>query len=151
VTLSEAGKAVGTPITLSGGTGATTTSSLTAGAHTVTATYSGDANFSGGSANFTETINKAPVTVTVTAKTVAGTASAPPTTFTATVAAAGATGTVTFTASPDTPPLSSGAVTVAAGVATWTVVVPITLQTITAVYSGDANFQSGTGTVRVGG
>jgi large repetitive protein len=151
VTLSEAGKAVGSPITLSGGTGATTTNSLTVGSHTVTATYPGDANFSGASGNFTETIGKAPVTVTVTATKPVATAAVPPTTFTATIAPAGATGTVTFTASPDTPPLTSGPVTVAAGIATWVVTVPDTLQTITAVYSGDANFQSGTGTVNVGG
>jgi hypothetical protein len=42
-------------------------------------------------------------------------------------------------------------VNLSGGVANWIVVVPQSLQTITAVYSGDTNFLTSTGTVRVGG
>jgi hypothetical protein len=85
----------------------------------------------------------------VTSARTVGTTAAVPTTFTATIAPTNATGTVTFTASPAG--LSSGAVPVTNGVATWTVVVPNTLQTITAVYSGDSDHLTSTGTTRVGG
>jgi YDG domain-containing protein/Big-like domain-containing protein/MBG domain-containing protein len=49
--------------TLSGGTASVTTSALTSGAHTITAVYSGDANFGGStSPNFGHTVNPASTT-----------------------------------------------------------------------------------------
>jgi large repetitive protein len=42
---------------LSGGVAKFTTSTLTVGGHTITATYNGDANFTGSSASLTQTVN----------------------------------------------------------------------------------------------
>jgi trimeric autotransporter adhesin len=54
---------LGAPQTLSGGTASVTTSALTSGAHTITAVYSGDANFGGStSPNFSHTVNPASTT-----------------------------------------------------------------------------------------
>ncbi|MGW2005710.1 Ig-like domain-containing protein, partial [Streptomyces tubercidicus] len=51
---------------LVGGTASVTTSSLSVGSHTVTATYSGDVNFSSSSGTDTQLVNKASTTTTVT-------------------------------------------------------------------------------------
>ncbi len=51
----------GTPVlktmALSGGVAKLTTSTLTSGAHSITATYNGNANFDGSSASLTQTVN----------------------------------------------------------------------------------------------
>src|SRR5207244_1700436 len=92
----------GAPVALSGNSATSgAISSLSVASHTITAVYSGDVHFNGStSANFTQTVNKANTTTTVTS-------SANPSvfgqsvTFTATVIATGSgtgtpTGTVTF-------------------------------------------------------
>ncbi|WP_220377868.1 beta strand repeat-containing protein, partial [Streptomyces inhibens] len=137
--------------TLSGGTASVTTSALTVGTHTVTATYSGDANFTGSSGTDTQTVVQALTTTSVTSSpdpsVVGQTVS-----FTATVApvAPGAgtpTGTVTFLATDGlttvtlTGTLSGGTVTVSTNG-----LVTAGTYLVTATYSGDANFVSSVGT-----
>ncbi|WP_190146294.1 Ig-like domain-containing protein, partial [Streptomyces glebosus] len=132
---------------LVGGTASVTTSSLGVGPHTVTATYSGSGSFAPSSGTDTQTVNKASTTTTVI--------SAPdpsavgqPVTFTATVApvAPGAgtpTGTVTFFISGGptlTGTLSGGTASVS------TSALAAGTHTVTAIYSGDANFNSSVGT-----
>ena len=55
------------PVTLSGGatTAVCTTNALIVGAHTITATYSGDPNFAGGSNTFTQNVAAAAATITL--------------------------------------------------------------------------------------
>jgi len=109
---------------------------LSAGSHSISAVYSGDADFSPSiSPTLTQTVNRAATTVTLTA-------SANPSiysssvTFTATVTT-GATGTVAFYDGSST----LGAGTIGNGTATYTTSVLSTgSHPISAVYSGDANF-----------
>jgi len=55
----DGGNVSGGPVTLVGNVATYTTSTLTAGNHTIVAIYSGDGNFSGSSGNHTQTVNKA--------------------------------------------------------------------------------------------
>ncbi|PKO19105.1 MAG: hypothetical protein CVU39_00710 [Chloroflexi bacterium HGW-Chloroflexi-10] len=65
VTLSDGTNSCG-PVTLSGGSGSCGLPSTSPGAKTLTATYSGDANFNGSSDTETHTVNKASATTTIT-------------------------------------------------------------------------------------
>ncbi len=129
-------------------------SSLAVGSYTITATYSGDSNHNGGdSGTITQQVVASASTTTVTPApsspnpSVYGQA----VNFTATVVPAvqGAgtpTGTVQFLADGtlfDTESLSGSGVVTSASINTLTVA----SHTITAVYSGDTNFASSTGTV----
>ncbi len=149
VTLLDGILPLGLPAAVSGGIANFSVPSMSAGVHIVTALYSGDSALQASSGSTTVTVNPSGSTTTVTSARTVGTTAAVPTTFTATIAPSNATGTVTFTASPAT--LTSGPVPITNGVATWTVVVPVTLQTITAVYSGDSDHLTSTGSTRVGG
>lgn len=138
---------------LSGGTATFTTSALTVGSHAITATYSGDTNFnSSTSATLTQVVNKANTTTNLI--------SAPnpavigqSVTFTATVTAVApgsgtATGTVTF--KDGTTTIGTG--TCSGGQATFTTSsLPVGNRSITAVYSGDTNFNANTSSVLVQG
>ena len=112
------------------------TDALSVAAHSITAIYSGDTNdLSSTSAVFTQTVNQAATTTTVTS-------SVNPSTFgqsvtlTATVAPATATGTITFKDGATT--LGSSAL--AGGMATFgTAVLSVAAHSITAVYGGDTN------------
>jgi subtilisin family serine protease len=125
---------------LSGGTAVFTTSALSAGSHSITAQYSGDATFNAGTSNaLVQSVAKAQTTIMITApddsvKTGASAA------FTATITPSAATGTVVFfegaTAISGSVPASSGVVrftttTLASGT-----------HTISARYSGDAAFNA---------
>jgi hypothetical protein len=119
------------------------TSTLAVGAHSITAVYGGDANNSGStSAVLTQTITTAITTTTLTSS-ASSIASGASVTFTATVTGASPTGTVKF---------FNGAsqigqtVTLSGGVAalTTTSLVTVGTDSITAVYSGDANNQGST-------
>jgi hypothetical protein len=140
----------GSPIGMSslnvGGQAAISIASLTVGVHNaITATYSGDANFaSSTSSTYTQTVNKANATISVT--------SAPNpsvfgqmVTFTATVNAAGAvtpTGAITFTIDSNV----ASVVSLSSGVATFSTSALITgTHPVTATYGGSANFNSGAG------
>ncbi len=125
---------------LSGGTATFTTSALSVGAHSITAVYGGDANYTAStSAAITQTVNPLATTTTV------ATSGSPsifgsPVTFTATVTV-GATGNVTFfdgVSSLGSAPLSgtTAALTTSA--------LSVGAHSITAVYGGDANYAAST-------
>ncbi len=138
------------PGTLSDGVATFTTSSLTVGAHSLTAVYGGDTNFTGGTSLVdTQAVNQAASTATLT--------SAPnpsvfgqSVTFTATVAAAEPgsgtpTGTVQFEEGSTV--LGTGTLD-GSGEATFsTSTLSVASHSITAVYEGDTNFTGSTSQV----
>ena len=134
------------PATLSGGTASITTSTLSAGSHTITATYGGDANFTGSSGSDTQLVNQASTTTTVSSSpdpSVWG----QPVTFTATVApvspgAGTPSGTVTFVISGG-PTLTGNLVGGTATVTTSTL--GVGSHTVTATYNGSADYAGSSG------
>ena len=141
---------LGSGVVNASGVATFSTSSLAAGAHSITAYYAGDANFTASTSPvITQTVNKAATTTTLTSSanpSVFGAA----VTFSATVSAVspGAgmrTGTVTFMDGAST--LGSGSVN-ASSVATFsTSSLAQGSHTITAVYGGDVNFTGSTSAV----
>jgi hypothetical protein len=149
VTFSDGGSPIGTATLDGGGTATITTSSLAAGAHTITASYGGDNNFSGSAGSLTQTVNRlatttalsssanpsviggrVSVTATVSAKPPGGGTPTGRVTFSSDgrligTATLNGSGTATITA----PPLAIGA------------------HTITASYGGDRNFTGSTGSL----
>jgi hypothetical protein len=136
------GSPLGSSVTLSGGVATYSTAALAGGAHTITASYSGDTNFLGSTSSaFSQQVNQAATTITLSSN---GNPSAFGQTvvFTATVSPAGATGTVQFMDNSN--PLGSP-VTLSGGVATYsTAGLTVGSHTITASYSGDTNFLGST-------
>ena len=138
--------------TLSGGKATASLASTTVlGSHIITATYSGDNNFlTSTSANFTQTVNQASTTTTVT-NAVNPSVFGQGVTFTATVTAGSGTfdngGTVTFSDGST----SLGTAGLSGGQATFTalssVITTVATHTITASYSGDTNFTTSSGSV----
>src|SRR5207248_17503 len=146
VTFQDGPATLGTGM-LSGGTATLATSGLAAGVHSITAVYGGDANFTGSTSPIlTQTIGKAASSTTVASSnnpSIIGTA----VTLTASVTSpitGTLTGTVTFqdgTSALGTGTLSGGAATfTTSGLTGGT-------HSITAVYSGDANFAGGSSPV----
>jgi FtsP/CotA-like multicopper oxidase with cupredoxin domain len=136
VTLTEGATILGTG-TLAGGVATFNTSTLSVGTHTIVATYGGDASYSNSaSAPVDQVVNQAASTTDL--------ASAPnpstfgqSVTFTATVAPAGATGSVEFFDGA----ASLGVVVLTAGQATLsTSTLTVGSHTITATYLGDVNY-----------
>ena len=128
-------------VPISGGSASYTVSTLRAGTHSITATYSGDPNF-GGSTSAAASLSVAPERTWVSLASSANPSGANvPVTLTATVSAispgSGApTGTVTFS----TGSTSLGTVAVVGGVAALpTTSLPIGTDTLVAKFSGDAN------------
>src|SRR4030081_1878747 len=144
------GASLGTPVALSGGSATSPSiSSLPVGTSAISASYSGDVNFTGSaSPSFTQTVNKDATTTAVVS-------SANPSlfgqsvTFTATVSAnspgAGTpSGTVTFSEGATT--LGTG--TLSSGSASGTTsTLSVGNHTITASYGGDGNFLTSAGSV----
>jgi large repetitive protein len=159
LTLAPAGAATGTPVTLtasvsgfnptgkvsfsegsialgeanlSGGAASINVSTLSAGPHTLTATYEGDGNNLGSSSSFTALIKAVSGIVLGPSSGVVGR----PVTFTATVSGSSPTGTVTFKDAGQV----LGAATLANGVASLTTT-PLAagVHSISAIYSGDAS------------
>jgi len=147
VTFKDGPNTLGTG-TLNGSHQATfTTSTLAAGSHPITASYGGDANFSGStSSTFTQMVKKAGTT-TLVSSSANPSVSGQSVTFTATVTAkspgAGTpTGTVTFKDGSST--LGTGILD-GSGQATFTTsALAVGSRSITAFYGGDANFNRGT-------
>ncbi len=140
VTFMDGGTALGAAVPVVAGVAGTTTSALTtAGLHTITAVYSGDTNFSGSSGSATVTV-AAGLTPTTTTLSVAPTSSnlGATVSLTASVAPAGATGTVMFldNGSPlGSSPLGSN------GTASFsTSSLTAGTHSLSAVYSGDTKF-----------
>jgi hypothetical protein len=141
---------IGAPATLAAGVATFSTGALTTGAHTITAVYSGDGNFLTSTGSLpTQTVNKAASSTAVTSS-VNPTVFGQSTTFTATVTATGPGvgtpgGTVQFM--DGATPIGAPAA-LAGGVATFgTAALTTGTHTITAVYSGDVNFLTSTGSL----
>ena len=115
VQFSDNGTALGAPVVLgSKGTTTYSTSSLLVGGHNIVAVYSGDANFdSSTSSPFTQTVNKA--TATVTLSNLSHTYDGTPKSATATTTPPGLTVTITYGGS-TTPPTNAGSYAVVATV-----------------------------------
>lgn len=136
------------------GTASFATSGLSVGSHTITATYSGDTNFSGSSGTVTQTVNQVVVplsTTTAVSSLVNPSVVGNNASFTATVTGSGSgtpTGIVDFTdGSTD---LGSVPLTTVGGVTIATLntsSLSVGSHTITATYSGDSNFAGSSGTV----
>ena len=134
---------------LSNGLASFTLSALAIGSHSITASYAGDTNFNSSSSTLAQTVNKA-ATATALSSSANPSTINQSVTFTATVSvvAPGAgtpTGSVTFNDGANalsTVPLSPS------GTATFTTsTLMVNSHSITAVYSGDANFAGGTGSM----
>jgi large repetitive protein len=147
VTISVAGNPVASG-TLVGGQTTITTTALPVGNLTITATYSGDTNFSGSSSSAPFTVLTASTSTAVTSSQNPST-SGQSVTFTATVTAvapgAGTpTGTVTFLDGGT----SIGTGMLSGGVATFaTSTLAVGNHTITTTYNGDGNFSGSTGSL----
>ncbi len=129
---------------ISAGSATFSTSALSAGPHSITAVYGGDANNNGSTSSaLSQTISLSTTTTTL-ASSQNPSDVGKPVTFTATItsgAGAPTTGTVTFMDGATT----LGSTTVAAGVATFTTTsLALGSHTITATYSGSPGFTSGT-------
>ncbi|HEY1993194.1 MAG TPA: Ig-like domain repeat protein [Edaphobacter sp.] len=124
------------------GTAAIVTTVLPVGSDTITASYSGDANYNAATGTTTQTVSKANPVVTLTSSTNPSTFNQS-VTFTATLPS-GATGTVTFTSGATV--LGTSTLAGASAVAT-TSSLPLGSDPITATYSGDGNNNSATGTL----
>jgi autotransporter-associated beta strand protein len=146
VTLLDGSDTLGTA-TLNGGTASFTAPSLNAGSHTITATYSGDSNFTGSTSTAaTQTVKQANsnLALSSSSRSVFGQA----VTFTATlsVPAPGAgtpSGTISFLDGSTT----LGTAALNNGSATWTsAALSVGTHTITAAYGGDSNFNTSAST-----
>ncbi len=146
ITFMDSGAVLGTG-TLSGGVATFSTNSLGVGVHWIQASYGGDAHFNTGtSVSLRQTIRQAQTTTALTKSTTGTAAFGQSVTFTATVAtvATGAlapSGTVTF--------MDNGSVlgtgSLAGGIATFSSSsLPVGVNSIKAVYGGDATFNTST-------
>jgi len=139
---------LGSPVTVSSGTAAMIVSSLSVGAHGITAVYSGDSNFAGStSPALSQNVNQAGSATAATSNNNPS-AFGQAVTFTATVSAlppgsGTPTGTMQFK---DGVTNLGSPVTLSSGTATSSSISSLTVgaHSITAVYSGDSNFAGST-------
>jgi hypothetical protein len=135
-----------TPVTLSGGTASTSSSSLAVGTHTITAAYSGDTNDIGSSSSLTQTVNKGSTTTSLSSS---ATTLIPgqSVTFSSTVnTISPATGIPTGSVQFQVNGVNFGTpVTLSAGQATLTTSsLPVGIDNVVAVYSGNTNLNPST-------
>lgn len=127
--------------TLTAGVATFGTAALTAGNHSITAAYTGDANFAASTSSpLTQTVNKLPSSTTL-ASSLNPSNTGQSVTFTATVTPSTATGSVAFlngTTSLGTGTLANGSATFS------TSTLPVGNHSITASYAGDASFNPST-------
>ena len=138
------GSTLGGLVNLSGGEATASTAALLAGTHTITATYSGDANHNGSSGLLTpdQAVGQGATTTSLASSANPSVVGAS-VTFTATVAPPDATGTVQFYADGAT---LGGPVNLSSGEATAsTASLTVGTHVITATYSGDANYTASNG------
>ncbi|HET6844826.1 MAG TPA: Ig-like domain repeat protein [Candidatus Angelobacter sp.] len=145
VTFFDNGTQIGSAALNSSGV-TTFTTGLAAGSHSITATYSGDLNFSTssatGAAGVLQTVNKSPSTTTLSS-TQNPSISGQPVTFMATVIASGGRGTPTGTATFLDNGSPIGTATLNAGSASLTSSpLPAGTHAITMTYAGDINFNA---------
>ncbi len=132
-----------------------TTTALTVGAHTITATYASDANFNGNTATFIQTINTATSSITVASSTGGASIVNQSVMFTATIpvptGAPNPSGTVSFTDNGASITVCTGVhPTLTAGTNNWTAACTdqsliAGAHTVTASYGGDVNLTVGSG------
>jgi len=144
VTFQDGASALGPPVMLSAGTATLTTSGLTGGTHSITAVYSGDTTYAGGtSPALMQMVNKLADSTSV------GSSNNPSifgagVTFTATVLSS-ATGTPTGTVTFQDGAATLGTGMLSGGIATLTTSALVGgAHSITAVYAGDTSFASST-------
>jgi large repetitive protein len=137
--------AISSSVPLSSGAASFTTSALGAGSHTITAQYSGDANFNGGtSSTLVVNVLKAQTTVAVLLAEDSVKVGAPAT-LAAAITPGTATGTVIFF---DGTVQISNPIPVSSGFARFTIsTLASGTHSITASYSGDANFNGSTSNI----
>ena len=116
-----------------------------AGSYTVTATYSGDANYSPAEGTTSETVNPAAPTVTVTG--LSNPATTGPVTYDVTVTGSGATPTGTVSVSDGNGGSCAISSLDSSGSGSCSITEPAGSYTVTATYSGDANYGSAVGTL----
>jgi len=127
-------------VTIAGGSATLTVPTLAVGSHPITAVYSGDANYLTATAAATQTVNQMATSVTL-ASSANPSAAGQPVMFTATLSSSSATGTVQFLDGAT----ALGTGTIASGSASLTVpALAVGTHSITAVYSGDANYLGST-------
>jgi hypothetical protein len=128
--------------TISSGVATISTATLPVGSNTITATYAGDTNNNPANGTASQTVSKASPTLNL-ASSLNPAAFGDSVTFTAALPAT-ATGTVTFSSGATalgTSTLSNGVATVS------TTTLPLGANTITAIYNGDSNNNTATGTL----
>ena len=142
VTFYEGSSVLGTG-TISGTTATFSTMALTAGSHSITAVYGGDANYTGSTSSaVSQTVNQAGTTTSLASSTSTSTYGTS-VVFTATVTS-GATGTITFMDGTTT--LGTG--TISGTTATFsTTALTGGNHNITAVYGGDTNYATSTSSI----
>jgi streptogramin lyase len=129
-------------VAVTSGSAALTTSALTGGTHNVTAVYSGDLNNDGSSSNTVAQVVNQLTTTTGLESSANPSNYGDPVTFTATVSPGAATGTVTFL--DGTTVLGTSAVTSGSATLTTSALTGGPAHDITAVYSGDLNYEGST-------
>jgi Big-like domain-containing protein len=144
VTFMDGGVLLGTSSLNASGVATFSTSALAVGTHSITAQYSGDGIHTGSmSSTLSQTVNRAGTTITLTSSDNPS-RSGRPVTFTATVSPSTAPGTVEFfdgSSSLGTASLVSGQASIS------TSSLSAAKHSITAVYSGNANFEGSTSAV----
>jgi hypothetical protein len=141
VRFSDGGVNLGPPVALSAGVATLTTASLSAGAHSISAVYSGDANYGGSTGSLAQTVGQAG-TITTISSSLNPSNFGQPVTFTATVSSPAGipTGAVQFQDGAGGANLGAP-IALSGGVATLTTSsLSVGTHNITAVYSGDSNF-----------
>ena len=139
------GVSFGSPVPLSNGSASSgATIALTSGNHSVTAVYSGDANYNGSTSSvLTQVVNKISTAVTLSSS-APYSADGQSVTFTASVSPTIATGAITFKDGVTT--LGTG--TLSGGQTTYsTTTLSIGVHSITAVYGGGTNYAGSTSSV----
>ena len=140
VTFMDGANALGSPTGTAGGVATLAVSTLTTGAHSLTAVYSGDLNYTGASSPVvTQTVNVGPSAVTLSA-TPASVVFGQTVTLTATVTPSGATGNIIFfrDALGTAVPLSGGVASISVSN------LSVGTHVLKAVYGGDSNYAGST-------
>ena len=147
VTFMDGATTLGTGNLNASGQATFTTSTLSAGSHSITAVYGGDSYYNSSTSNLlTQTVNADSSTTTLSSSSNPS-ASGASVTFTATVAGAGATPTGTVTFKDGGATLGSGTLN-GSGQATFsTSSLSVGTHSITAVYGGDSNYSGSTSPV----